>query len=64
VKAAPVLLSQENIKKGRARAIIANSGNANACTGEAGLQSARYTIQSVAEELGLGLIKCSLPQQE
>jgi glutamate N-acetyltransferase / amino-acid N-acetyltransferase len=54
VKAAPVLLSQENIKKGRARAIIANSGNANACTGEAGLQSARYTIQSVAEELGIG----------
>jgi glutamate N-acetyltransferase/amino-acid N-acetyltransferase len=54
VKAAPVLLSQENIKKGRARALIANSGNANACTGEAGLQSARYTIQSVAEELGIG----------
>jgi len=54
VKAAPVLLSQENIKKGRARAIIANSGNANACTGEAGLQSARYTVQSVAEELGIG----------
>lgn len=53
VKAAPVLLSQENIKKGRARAIIANSGNANACTGEAGLQSARYTIQRVAEELGI-----------
>jgi glutamate N-acetyltransferase/amino-acid N-acetyltransferase len=54
VKAAPVLLSQENIKKGRARAIIANSGNANACTGEAGLQSARYTIEGVARELGIG----------
>jgi glutamate N-acetyltransferase/amino-acid N-acetyltransferase len=53
VKAAPVLVSQENIKKGRARAIIANSGNANACTGEAGLQSARYTVQAVAKELGI-----------
>ena len=31
VKAAPVILSQENIRKGRVRAVIANSGNANAC---------------------------------
>jgi glutamate N-acetyltransferase/amino-acid N-acetyltransferase len=54
VKAAPILLSQENIKKGRARAIIANSGNANACTGEAGLQSARFTIEGIARELGIG----------
>jgi glutamate N-acetyltransferase/amino-acid N-acetyltransferase len=53
VKAAPVLVSQENIKKGRARAIVANSGNANACTGEAGLQSARFTIEQVAKELGI-----------
>lgn len=54
VKAAPVLVSQENIKKGKARAIVANSGNANACTGEAGLQSARFTIEGVAKELGIG----------
>jgi glutamate N-acetyltransferase/amino-acid N-acetyltransferase len=53
VKAAPVLVSQENIKRGRARAIIANSGNANACTGDAGLQSARYTVEAVAKELGI-----------
>ncbi len=53
VKAAPVLVSQENIKKGKARAIIANSGNANACTGDAGLQSARYTVKAVAKELGI-----------
>jgi glutamate N-acetyltransferase/amino-acid N-acetyltransferase len=53
VKAAPILVSQENIKKGRARAIIANSGNANACTGEAGLQSARFTIEGIAKELGI-----------
>jgi glutamate N-acetyltransferase/amino-acid N-acetyltransferase len=54
VKAAPVLVSQENIKKGRARAIVANSGNANACTGEEGLRSARFTIDRVAGELGIG----------
>jgi len=53
VKAAPILVSLENIKRGRARAIIANSGNANACTGEAGLQSARYTVEAVAKELGI-----------
>jgi glutamate N-acetyltransferase/amino-acid N-acetyltransferase len=53
VKAAPVLVSQENIKKGKGRAIVANSGNANACTGEAGLQSARFTVERVAKELGL-----------
>jgi glutamate N-acetyltransferase/amino-acid N-acetyltransferase len=53
VKAAPVLVSQQNIKKGKARAIIANSGNANACTGDAGLQSARYTVEAVAKELGI-----------
>jgi len=51
VKAAPVLVSQENIKKGSARAIVANSGNANACTGEAGLQSARFTVDRLAEHL-------------
>jgi len=54
VKAAPVLVSQENIKKGRGRAIVANSGNANACTGEAGLQSARFTVERAAKELGIG----------
>jgi glutamate N-acetyltransferase/amino-acid N-acetyltransferase len=51
VKAAPVLLSHENIKRGKARAIIANSGNANACTGDEGLRSARYTAEAVAREL-------------
>ena len=54
VKAAPVLVSQENIRKGKARAIVANSGNANACTGEAGVQSARFTVERAARELGIG----------
>ncbi|MBN2123995.1 MAG: bifunctional glutamate N-acetyltransferase/amino-acid acetyltransferase ArgJ [Deltaproteobacteria bacterium] len=53
VKAAPVILSRENLQAGRARAIIANSGNANACTGEAGLSCARGTAERVARELGV-----------
>jgi glutamate N-acetyltransferase/amino-acid N-acetyltransferase len=53
VKAAPVILSQENIRKGTARAIIANSGNANACTGNVGLYDARREAELVAKELGI-----------
>src|SRR5215468_11098282 len=36
VRAAPVALSAEHVKSGLARAIIVNSGNANACTGDKG----------------------------
>ena len=53
VKAAPVILSQQNIRKGMVRAIIANSGNANACTGEVGLDNARKEAELVAKELGI-----------
>ncbi|MDR2617891.1 MAG: bifunctional glutamate N-acetyltransferase/amino-acid acetyltransferase ArgJ [Treponema sp.] len=41
VKAASVLVSMEHLKGGVLRAVIANSGNANACTGEAGIAAAR-----------------------
>jgi glutamate N-acetyltransferase / amino-acid N-acetyltransferase len=41
VKSACVLVSQEHVSGGVLRAVIANSGNANACTGEAGLAAAR-----------------------
>jgi len=41
VKSACVLVSQEHVSGGVLRAIIANSGNANACTGEGGLAVAR-----------------------
>jgi glutamate N-acetyltransferase / amino-acid N-acetyltransferase len=53
--AAPVVLSRANLKKsrGRARAIVANSGNANACTGSAGMRVAEETAQAVAQRLGL-----------
>jgi len=53
VKAAPVIVSREHLKGHKARAIVANSGNANACTGLPGLADARKTAQGVARELGL-----------
>ncbi|MHB8123353.1 MAG: bifunctional glutamate N-acetyltransferase/amino-acid acetyltransferase ArgJ [Desulfuromonadaceae bacterium] len=53
VKAAPVLLSHEHIANGSARAIIVNSGNANACTGEQGMKDARETVELVAQALGI-----------
>jgi glutamate N-acetyltransferase / amino-acid N-acetyltransferase len=53
VKAAPVLLTRENISSGRARAIVANAGNANACTGPQGLDNAMTTAGLVANGLGL-----------
>jgi glutamate N-acetyltransferase/amino-acid N-acetyltransferase len=51
VKAAPVILSHEHLAGGTARAVISNAGNANACTGEAGLRDARRTAELVAREL-------------
>ena len=49
VKAAPVLVSQEHLAGGYARALLINSGNANACTGEEGLKHARMTAITVAK---------------
>jgi glutamate N-acetyltransferase/amino-acid N-acetyltransferase len=53
VKAAPVLLCMEHIRTGKARTIIANAGNANACTGGEGLANARLTASLSAKELGI-----------
>ena len=53
VKAAPVLLSHKHIANGSARAIIVNSGNANACTGEQGMKDALETVQLVSRALGI-----------
>ncbi|MCE2959823.1 MAG: bifunctional glutamate N-acetyltransferase/amino-acid acetyltransferase ArgJ [Akkermansiaceae bacterium] len=53
VKAAPVKVTQSHLKKGSLRAIIANSGNANACTGLQGLHDATAMCEGVAKELGL-----------
>ena len=51
VKAAPVLLSMERIKSGRARAILINSGSANACTGKRGLADGRRLSRLIASSL-------------
>ncbi|MDI6604019.1 MAG: bifunctional ornithine acetyltransferase/N-acetylglutamate synthase [Thermoanaerobacteraceae bacterium] len=51
VKAAPVLLDMENIKKSEAQAIVVNSGNANACTGEKGYEDALKMAEKTAEML-------------
>jgi glutamate N-acetyltransferase/amino-acid N-acetyltransferase len=53
-QAAPVLLSRANLEKsgGRAKAIVCNSGCANACTGDAGMDVARATVEFVARHVG------------
>jgi glutamate N-acetyltransferase/amino-acid N-acetyltransferase len=51
VQAAPVLWSQRVLTTGRLRAVILNSGGANACTGPAGFQDAHATAEAVAAAL-------------
>jgi glutamate N-acetyltransferase/amino-acid N-acetyltransferase len=53
VKAAPVRVSAENLKAGRNRAVVLNSGNANACTGDQGLADAREMAAVTAALLDL-----------
>src|SRR5512146_623904 len=51
VKAAPVYLCQEQLRDGRARAVVVNSGNANACTHERGAADAFEMARLTAELL-------------
>ncbi|MCP5532538.1 MAG: bifunctional glutamate N-acetyltransferase/amino-acid acetyltransferase ArgJ [Akkermansiaceae bacterium] len=53
VKAAPVRVTQAHLRRGDIRAIVANSGNANACTGVQGIQDANAMCKAVAGSLGL-----------
>jgi len=48
VKAAPVLWSQQTIAGGEVRAVVLNSGGANACTGSAGYADTRQTAEHLA----------------
>ena len=52
VKAAPVLWSQQVLRGGRVKAVVLNSGGANACTGALGFQDTHATAEKVAEVLG------------
>jgi len=53
IKAAPVLWCQQQLKSGRATAIVVNSGCANACTGEQGLADTKEMAELVAKGMGL-----------
>jgi glutamate N-acetyltransferase / amino-acid N-acetyltransferase len=55
VQAAPVLLSKENLKisRGRARAVLINSGCANACTGERGMRDSILSARCLASHLNV-----------
>lgn len=53
VKAAPVRVSRTNLNSPDVRAIVANCGNANACTGVPGLRDARRMCAATAQALGL-----------
>lgn len=53
VKAAPVLLDIERLRHGKAQAVLVNSGNANACNGEQGMELARSCSRLAAERLGI-----------
>lgn len=52
-KAAPVLVDEERIKGGTAQAIIINSGNANAVTGQEGYEAAIGMAKAVSEKMGI-----------
>jgi glutamate N-acetyltransferase/amino-acid N-acetyltransferase len=53
IKSAPVILSQRHIAKGRAQAIVVNSGCANACMGGQGLSDALGMANLAAAKLGI-----------
>jgi glutamate N-acetyltransferase/amino-acid N-acetyltransferase len=53
VKAAPVRVAREAVEAAEVRALVVNSGNANAATGERGLRDAYEMQRLAAEELGL-----------
>lgn len=51
--APPVLIGRQRVRRGRLQAVVANSGNANAYTGAAGLRAARAMTAQVAAGLGI-----------
>jgi len=51
--AAPLVVDMERLKQGRAQAILVNSGNANACTGEKGMEACLATSKMVSAALNI-----------
>ncbi|WP_425059849.1 Arginine biosynthesis bifunctional protein ArgJ [Sporomusa carbonis] len=72
--AAPVIVSRQAVERGKARAIVVNSGCANACTGEQGLADAKAMAHQAAKALNLddnevlvastGVIGVTLPMEK
>lgn len=56
VKAAPVLWTRQVLTAGRLRAVVLNSGGANACTGPAGFADTHRIAEQVAGVLGVGAV--------
>src|SRR4030095_13237493 len=56
VKAAPVIWSQQVLRDGRLRAVILDSGGANACPGPAGFGDTHRTAELVADAIGVGAV--------
>jgi glutamate N-acetyltransferase/amino-acid N-acetyltransferase len=56
VQAAPVLWSRQVLTDGRLRAVVLNSGGANACTGPEGFADTHHTAEAAADHLGIGPI--------
>jgi glutamate N-acetyltransferase/amino-acid N-acetyltransferase len=57
IKAAPVIWTQEIIKNKKLKAVVMNSGGANACTGPAGFEDTHKTAEHVASLLNVGAIE-------
>jgi len=53
VKGAPLLVNMEHLKKGKAQAIVINSGNSNVATGKQGIKDAETTCKLAAKELSI-----------
>ncbi len=74
VRAAPVTLSELHVKSDNVQAIVVNSGNANACTGDEGYRNAESMCKLVAGRLNLqqnsvlvastGIIGVQLPMEK
>ena len=60
VKAAPVLWSRQVLTDGALRAVVLNSGGANACTGPEGFQTTHATAEKAAEVLGCGAVEVAV----
>lgn len=53
MRSAPVILSESRLSSGRAQAVLVNSGNSNACTGERGAVDARAMTAAASAALGM-----------